>query len=418
MQKFLLALKIKPFLYLWLAEVFSQIAMNMMNFIMLLVVFSLTNSNTAVSGFVLAITIPAIFFGILAGVYVDRWNKKRVLFLTNVIRMALIFLLAIFHRNLIVLYIIAFLVSVVTQFFIPAETPMIPLLVEKEYLIAANALFSMAWFGSVFIAYALSGPFLLLFGNTNALFVLCFLFLIASFCAFIIPMPKKQKDIKKVEREQISLMKEIKKAFAVILKIRDVSHAFFLLALSQILTLIISVLGPGYAKHIMNVQINEFPIFFVTPSIIGMAVGAYLMTNYFHRFSRHKSATLGLFIAAGTIILMPYGSKVASKSFIHTINSYLPSIINVTILHIIVILAFLLGIANSFIFVPSNTLVQENTSDELRGKVYGALNAISALASLIPIIMVGSLADIYGVGNVLTILGVIIGLIAVSRIML
>ena len=57
----------KPFLLLWLAEIFSQVAFYMLSFIVAFVVFELTNSSTAVSGIVLTFTIPAILFGILAG---------------------------------------------------------------------------------------------------------------------------------------------------------------------------------------------------------------------------------------------------------------------------------------------------------------------------------------------------------------
>src|SRR5579872_5283402 len=127
-------LKNRSFFFLWLAEVFSQIAMNTMNFILILVAFSLTNSNTAVSGIVLSFTIPAIFFGILAGIFVDRWNKKYVLFVANALRALLLFVLSFIHSNLFGLYLLTFLISIITQFFIPAETPMIPLIVKKEQL--------------------------------------------------------------------------------------------------------------------------------------------------------------------------------------------------------------------------------------------------------------------------------------------
>ncbi|MBI3092680.1 MAG: MFS transporter, partial [Candidatus Levybacteria bacterium] len=87
MNNYLLrVLSIRPFFFLFLSEIFSQIAMNMTNFILIIVAFELTKSNTAVSLIVLSFTVPTIIFGILAGVYVDRWNKKQVLFLTNIIR--------------------------------------------------------------------------------------------------------------------------------------------------------------------------------------------------------------------------------------------------------------------------------------------------------------------------------------------
>src|SRR5438034_788831 len=92
-------LTIKPFLNLWLAEIFSQIAMNMVNFILIILAFELTKSNTAVSGVVISYTIPAIIFGVIAGFFVDRWEKINVLFLTNIIRVFLLLLLAAFHSN-------------------------------------------------------------------------------------------------------------------------------------------------------------------------------------------------------------------------------------------------------------------------------------------------------------------------------
>jgi MFS family permease len=385
---------------------------------LLLVAYSLTNSNTAVSGIVLSFAIPASLFGIIAGVFVDHWNKKKVLFITNLLRFFLLILLAFFYKNLFVIYAVSFIGAVITQFFIPAETPMIPVLIEKKLLISANALFSLAWFGSVFFAYALSGPFLLFLGTQNAFFALAVLYLIASLFILFIPYAKEKIVSQKIIRTDIHLWTEIKHAFHVIIKIREVTHAMSLLVLSQVLILVIAVLGPGYAKQILGININQFPIVFVTPAVIGMAVGAYVVAHYFHKYNRHKSATLGLFLASFSILLMPFGSKVASQSFVQLLNTFLPKTFDITILHFMVVLAFILGIANSFIFVPSNTLVQENTSEELRGKVYGTLNTLASLFSIIPVIMAGSLADVVGVGNVISATGIIIGVIALFRLML
>src|SRR3989304_8166248 len=118
-------LRIRPFLFLILSEFFSQFAMNLFNFALLIVVFSLARSNSAVSGVVIAFTFPTIIFGILAGVLVDRWNKKNVLFLTNFLRALMVVPLFFLSGDIFVIYAVTFGVSILTQFFIPAETPMI-----------------------------------------------------------------------------------------------------------------------------------------------------------------------------------------------------------------------------------------------------------------------------------------------------
>src|SRR5688500_935990 len=89
----------RSFLYLWIGEIFTQISTHIFNFFLILVVFQLTQSNTAVSIAVLSFTVPAIIFGTIAGAYVDRWDKKKVLVITTVIRALLLLLLAFFVNN-------------------------------------------------------------------------------------------------------------------------------------------------------------------------------------------------------------------------------------------------------------------------------------------------------------------------------
>lgn len=409
------ALRNKSFLFLWLAEIFSQVAMNMLNFILIIVAYQLTNSNSAVSGIVLAFTIPAVIFGLLAGVYVDRWDKKKVLFATNFFRACLLIVLAIFHKNVPLLYLLTFLVSTVTQFFIPAETPIIPLVVKKEMLYSANALFGIALYGAVLIAYGLSGPFLLFFHPITAFFFLAVIFAIAALCIFFVKEPRL-KAMKQNTAKNISIKRELKETFSHILKTKEVYSSFILLIVIQILILIVAVLGPGYARGILNIPIAEFPLLFVTPAAVGMVLGAIALTNYFHDYPKYKSARIGLFLSAFAVILLPYGSKVTSRPIIHTINTYLPKFLDINILHIMVFLAFLMGIAIALIFVPSNTIIQEKTSDELRGKIYGTLNSVVSLCSILPVVLVGSFADVFGVGYVLTAVGIVIAAIGVVHI--
>lgn len=414
MKNLLFALKSRPFLFLWLAEVFSQIASNMTNFILLLVVFSLTNSNTAVSAVMLAFLFPAILFGMLAGVYVDRKDKKHVLTVTNIVRCVVLLLLAFFNKNIVGVYLLTFAVATATQFFIPAETPMIPLLVEKNVLFAANALFGIAFYGSLLVAYALSGPFLIYFGQQSAFFILAVVFLIAAIFSSLIKRTTEVKKKSKAARS-ITLGGEIRMAMQLIFKIKNIYHSFLLLALSQILVLVIAVIGPGFARDILKIPVDTFPLLFVTPAALGMGVGAFLLINYFQRFSKHKITTLGLFLTGLALFLLPYTTDVASKPFVLTFDKTLPRYLWITGRHIVIFLAFLSGLANALIFVPSNTLIQEETSDEVRGKIYGALSALVAVLSLLPIILVGSLSDIFGIRNVLISLSLCITLIGIIR---
>jgi MFS family permease len=183
----------RSFLYLWIGEIFTQVSTHLFNFFLILVVFQLTQSNTAVSIAVLSFTIPSILFGSLAGAYVDRWDKKKVLIITTVIRALLLIFLAFFLHNVFMVIFISFVFNVFVQFFIPAESPMIPLVVKEKYLLGANALFGLAIFGSMLVAYVLSGPLLIAFEPfVIAIALGLTLMLGAFFIAFIKPKYHKE----------------------------------------------------------------------------------------------------------------------------------------------------------------------------------------------------------------------------------
>lgn len=409
-------LRIRPFFYLVLSEFFSQFSMNLFNFALLIVVFRVASSNSAVSGVVIAFTLPSLIFGILAGVLVDRWNKKKVLFLTNILRALLVFPLYYFHDNLAIIYAVTFGVSMVTQFFIPAETPIIPLLVKKRLLLSANALFGMGIYASIFLAYALSGPILFLLGQKNIFIGLAILFLIAGFFASIIKISKSRIEPKKVIDTSLTFKQELRDVIGLIYKTKALYHALFSLTLSQILILVLAVVGPGYAENVLKIQVENFPILFVTPAIIGVALGALIIGSFLHKVSKSSLTKFGMFLLGLSILLLPYGSKFESREFVQFINLYLPHLFTINVLHIMFVLAFVLGFATAFIFVPANTILQEETSDESRGKIYGVLNTLIGVTSIIPVVLVGGLADIIGVKSVITWVGIVVIMLAFIRI--
>lgn len=417
-----LAFESKPFRYLWFGEVFTQIPINLLNFLLILVIFNLTKSNTAVSAVVLSFTVPAVFFGILAGVYIDRWNKKLVLLIANLSRVVLLILLAIFHTNAMLIYIISFLIAIITQFFIPAESPIIPLIVKEEHLLSANALFGIGIFGSIMLAYLFSGPLLLYLGTVNTMLFLALMLLIGAGLIWRIKMPAHEEmkgfSLRHMRIPVSAVMQEIKEVLTIIRSSKHIASSLFLLALSQILILIIAAIAPGYAHDVLRIQVEQFPLVVITPATIGIMLGSLALANLFHSRKKETMVTIGLFMSAVITIAMPYGNRLASRDFVKVINAYVPHILSISNIHIIVFLAFFLGVANAFIYIPSNTILQEKTSDEVRGKVYGVLNTVIGIFSFVPILAVGSFSDLIGVSRVIVGIGIALLLIAFAKLIL
>ena len=414
-SKIFSALSEKPFLYAWISEIFALIATNIFNFFLLLVVFDLTHSNTATSAVVLSLTIPSIIFGVIAGAYVDRWNKKKVLLIANLSRALLLVLLAFNVSNLFFLYTVAFVFSFLTQFFIPAELPMVPLVVNKKNLYSANALFGMAIYGSLLISYIIAGPLIILLKPSGVSILLAFMLLFASLFILFIRLRNSKNLQDHKEFEKANIFRDMKHTISLISRTREVFQAIFFLALFQALVLVIATIAPGYAASVLGIPIVDLPLLFVAPAALGVVVGAGIIIHYFHKTSKDKLITIGVFLSSISLMLLPYGSKVASRDFVQTLNLYLPNYLTIDTMHIVIILAFLLGFSNSLVFVPANTILQEKTTEAFRGKVYGFLNTFVGLLAILPIIIVGSLADLIGVSVVIVGIGALLLFLGIFR---
>lgn len=403
----LAVLKIRPFSFMMISEFFSQFAFNMQHFVLIFVIFELTHSNTAVSGIILSFTIPAILFSLITGVFVDRWNKKNILFSTNILRG--VFLIPFFLPDLHVgfIYTFTFLIAVATQFFIPAESAIIPSLVPKNLLFSANAVFSLGIYSTTLLGYIFSGPILLLLGKTYTFVFLASLFFVSAFFITLISILNKNK-IKNIEIQAApSFAYEAREIFSFIRKTRKVMYALTMLTIAQAVIFMFAVLSPSYATDILKVQLESLSWIIILPAAIGMGIGALILGSIGKKFNRKWLSSLGFLLSGASFIIFPFLNQATSHGFVQFINKILPIFLNITSLHLVIVMAAIIGFAISLVFIPSNITLQIETAESMRGRVYGLLNALIGAVSFLPVILAGGLADLFGVATVITGFGII-----------
>lgn len=410
-------LRIRPFFFMMLSEFFSQLAFNMQHFVLIFVIFSLTHSNTAVSGMILSFMIPAVLFSVIAGVYVDRWNRKKILIWAHIIRAVFLlpFLISDLHLGLI--YLLTFSIAVVTQFSIPAESAIIPQLVSKNFIIPANAVFAFGIYSSMLIGYVFSGPTLLLLGRTNTIIFLILLFIMSTFFVTAIKLAKKKKEPGEEDlsfsRKNFSIAGEAKEMFSFIRKARKVMHALIMLTIAQSVIFMFAVLAPGYVTTILEAPLESLSLILIAPAGLGLGLGAFMLGSMGKKFNHKLLSAVGFLIVGIIFILMPLASKVTSYAFIQSLNSFLPGILDVNILHIIVVLAFAIGFSISLVFIPSNATIQIETNEDMRGRMYGLLSSLIGAVSFLPVALAGGLADVFGVGAVITGVGIVMVMLSI-----
>ena len=161
-------LRNQNFLKIWIAQLTSQLAANLLNFALIIRVYELAAqtpyANRAVSLLILAFGVPSVVFAVLAGAYVDHWDRKKVLIVTNVVRAILVLGFLFIESNLLLVYLLVFAISVFSQFFTPAEGAALPRLVKKSQFLSANSLFLFTLYSSCVLGYSLAGPIVALWG--------------------------------------------------------------------------------------------------------------------------------------------------------------------------------------------------------------------------------------------------------------
>ena len=202
---FLETIKNKGFLNLWINQILVQLSYNALNFALILWVFHLTNSNTAVSFLLVATYFPPIIFGLFAGILTDLTDRKKMIMWINLLLALCFFLLIPLKGSYFAILFLTFVINSLAQFYTPAESSAIPLIVPKNQLLVANSLFSITLFGCFLVGFGLAGPLINLL-SINYLFALGGLLLTLAFMmSFFFPSIKNKSD-----QEGIKLVGAIK----------------------------------------------------------------------------------------------------------------------------------------------------------------------------------------------------------------
>ncbi|MBM4177665.1 MFS transporter, partial [Candidatus Gribaldobacteria bacterium] len=294
------------FTCLWLAQTLSQIATNTLVFFIGFFIYKKTTSNIAVSLTLLTFLIPSFLSSVLAGVMVSRMGKKWVLFLSNIFRALIVFLMFFAEKNYLYLYILLFLLALTAQFFTPAESSIIPQVVPKYKLIAANAYFSTTVNLTVIIAVFLSPLLFKLFAYKTIFFI--FLMFISSAVSIYFLKMKEPLFYTNFKQPLNNLMKKFNHHLLFIIKkfIKDkkINQNVFYIILFRIVMFILIAAVPGFADKILQVPIEDLSFFIIFPTTVGFIIGACVL----HWFKKIEEKVLvrWSFLAIGLIFLIVF----------------------------------------------------------------------------------------------------------------
>lgn len=357
-------------------------------------IFRLTGSTLATAGMVFAFLVPNILLGSVAGVFVDRWDRRRLMVTVNLLQaLSLLPLLLVPQLGLWVIYAVLVLESSISQLFQPAQVALMPSLLEggEEELLTANAVSGVGRHLSRLIGPAIGG-IVVAAGGLSAVAVVDSISFVgsAALLALIRSRPREHHATDTLEHEAVSawrrLVREWRYGLGVVLH-QPVLRALLVFAA-------ITAVGEGLTSALFVVWVvgplqsdsTGWGLVLSTQAIGGLA-GALVIARLGARLNA-LPLLIGGALAFGAIDLVLF-----------TYPAVYPHIGPALVMLVIV------GVPGAAMGAAITTLQQSETEDSHRGRVVGAIGAVAGLGALLGAVAAGVLGQFVPVIALLVVQG-------------
>jgi MFS family permease len=412
----------RSFVLLWVAQVLSQLASNMVLAGLMATVVLATHSNTANAVLILTFLVPAVAFSAIAGVLVERSDARLIMLAANLLRAGGIVLFLLVGSNVGLIFIINILVATVTAFFVPAELTAIPRLVDRRQLMAANSTFILTINATFAIGFGFLGPLLLTTTGVSAVYiVVAVMFGLAALA--IVPLPAVPPErhgeigVRETGQALTAVFDQLNEGIAYVRAHRQIAWSLAYLGIAASLIAVMGAIGPGFATDILQLRPQDF-FFVMGPAGMGAVMGILFLNAYGRDLPRRLLIDGGLVAMGVTLIGLALVKPITvflSPAF-QPIQQNLPEAISpiISLIAAVVVIAIAAGVEYAFVAIPAQTALQEDLPVEVRGRIFGILNTLLSVASFLPVLVAPAGADILnilfpgaGIPVVMAVLGLI-----------
>jgi len=332
---------------LWTGQLISTMGSALTSLAASIYIYRLTGSALSVGLMLMATAAPSLFVGLFAGVFVDRYDRKKIMIAADILRALLIILIPLLAPfNVIWLYVIVMLTSAIGQFFDPAHESILPEVASDEDLSAANSLIAISSFGSTAIGFAAAGLIASAANINWAFYFDAITFVISAICVYLISMKPIQAE------EETSVAVVIKNLRA---GVRQLFNTPVLRSLFSVQSVVLISFGLSntlllpFALKALKATEFEYGLQEGLTSI-GFVLASLLMAKVFDR------------LQAGAWLAISF----LGMGLIGIVYSFLDSV------PLAIALIAFSGFFNAPSSIGRRVIVQRNTPPEMRGRVSSA----------------------------------------------
>ncbi len=389
-------LRQRNFFLLWFTGLISYTGNWMLGVARPIIVYQMTGSTIATGGIVLASMLPSILLSSFAGVFVDRWERKRTMVIVNVL-LGLSLIPLTFVRSadqLWLFYVVTFVQATLVQFFAPAENAMLPLLVDEQHLVSANALNSLNNNLARLIGPAIGGILLSAAGLSAVVLVDSATYWIAAALILLISVTSRPTPTTDPVPGGVTRLARDWRAGLRVIQTDPLLKLLFVCA--AIMALGEGAVGVLFVPFVTDVLRGEatFLGWLMSAQAVGGLIGGVVISWVGPRTTPLRLFIFGSLIF-GTIDLMIFNFTASAPG-------------------LALLLFVIVGIPTVGIGTGYDTLVQLRTVDAYRGRVFGAIQTVMALFAIVGTGIASVLGEVIGAWPTINLQGsnyVVVGLL-------
>jgi MFS transporter, DHA3 family, macrolide efflux protein len=380
---------------LWTGQLISLFGDRVHQLALTFLVAGVTNSPLAVALVFVAATLPNLLLSPIAGTYVDRWNQRDVLIVSDLLRAASVLLIPIVATaNIYLVYPLVFLITSISIFFRPARVAVLPRIVREDELVTAN---SAMWAGETFadvIGYPLAGIFVAFLGTAlplafwiDAATYVASAILIASIA---IPAVKRRRTpAGGAVAAQPSVFAEMLEGFHFLRRERVLFANTIQATFAQFAIGSLTALTPIFVKDVLAPPSGVDPkaayAFLETAIGVGNLVGGFAIGLIGARLMKGRMVIAGYVLWGATLVAFALSGNLLVDFGILFGN----------------------GVANMVFVIPSQVLFQERTPADMIGRVVGFRFALVFGSMTLAMAVGGLMAQVIGIAPVLLLSGLV-----------
>ena len=366
---------------LWVSQLISIIGDFALFTALPFFIYKITGSVLATGVMFMIQVLPPLFLGSIAGVFVDRWDRRWTMIGSSLFRGAvLLIMLGVRSAEMVwLVYIAGFLESTASQFFAPANNALLPTLVDEDQLLTANSLDSLGENSARMIGPAIGGVLLASIGLHGVILFDIASYLLAAFLMYFIRVPSITSVSSSPPEGSTSsaisaFWKEFISGLRLVKNNQPLSSIFLVLGIAMLGDSILTVLLVAFYQDVVGVGPTEFGMVLTLRGVAGI-LGGLVMSAFGNKFKPNHLISYGLIgtgIGLVAMVIWP----------IYTISLLIMILISIPLM------AWL---------ISSQTWIQTYSPEKYRGRVFGAYGTFSALLALVGMAFASGLGDTLGI---------------------